>query len=107
MKFKDHYISDSKGGTDIFSFIERRKTMVEYRGKIDTSKAFELFTEVALESDKSPKLDKLYKELKNIQSSIDRAEERDEELLKSLDTIKIVLKKLDEDCQRMTEPKTV
>lgn len=105
MKFKDHYIGDSKGGTDIFSFLSQRKIMVQYGPELNFSDAFRLLTEVSLESDKNPKLTKLYKELQNLETSYSRIKENNEELVKTFDTVKTVLEKLDAQCQELTEPK--
>lgn len=105
MKFKDHYIGDSRGGTDVFSFLSIRKSMAEYGPKLDFKEAFKLITEVSLESDKNPKLTKLYKELQSLEYTKERIEETHEELIKSLETMKIVLEKLDSKCQELTEPK--
>ena len=105
MKFKDHYIGDSKGGTDIFSFLSIRKGMIEYGPKLDFKEAFKLITEVSLESDKNPKLTKLYKELQSLEYTKERIEDIHNELIKTLETAKAVLEKLDVQCQELTEPK--
>jgi len=107
MKFKDHYIGDSRGGYDIFTFVDRRETMAKYSSlrEIKFDSVFELMAEIAISDKPKEKLPQLLHWIQSIKRTIEGGKNDIEEFEKSFVTIKNVLEKLDAKCQELTEPK--
>lgn len=104
MKFADHHIGNWSG-QNIFNFLSIRKGLLEREKPLDFGEAYAVILEIALESDKNPKLKKLHDALKKLEQSAASCDENRVEMIRTLTTADEVLRKLDAKCQELTEPK--